>query len=150
MDAVSDSEIEEPRLPATLTARIGYMLKHVHARFQSIQQEALAPLGLTGRSLAVLVVAAENAHELQQRIGERLGVDRTTMVAMIDTLEAAGFVERRSDPNDRRGRLVDVTPLGQRALAKGLKASAEIERIFLASLAPSERRVFREMLARLM
>jgi DNA-binding MarR family transcriptional regulator len=135
--------------PETLTAKIGYLLKHVQARFQSIQQEALTPLGLNGRLLAVLIVADEHAPELQQRIGERLGVDRTTMVALIDSLEAAGFVERRSDPNDRRGRLVHVTSKGKRAISEGLEASARVESTFLESLSPSERETFRKVLAKL-
>lgn len=146
---ITNVESQELLPPETLTARIGYLLKHVQARFQSIQQEALAPLELNGRLLAVLIVADEHALELQQRIGERLGVDRTTMVALIDSLEAAGFVERRSDPKDRRSRLVHVTSKGRAAISEGLEASALVERRFLSSLSPSEQRVFRTMLARL-
>jgi DNA-binding MarR family transcriptional regulator len=131
------------------TTRIGYLLKHAQARFQAIQQEDLAPLGLNGRLLAVLAEAAEHGPVLQQRIGDRLGVDRTTMVALIDDLEAVGYVERRSDPSDRRGRLVHVTPQGREALVAGLKASDGIERTFLASLAPADRELFRAMLANL-
>lgn len=129
--------------------RLGYALKHAHARFQTIQHEALSPLGLDGRMLAVLTEAADNAPVLQQRIGERLGVDRTTMVALIDNLEAAGFVERRSNPNDRRGRIVQLTAAGERALADGLEASNRVEVAFLEPLERSQRAVFREILARL-
>jgi DNA-binding MarR family transcriptional regulator len=128
---------------------MGYLLKHAHARFQSIQHEALSPLGLNGRMLAVLAEAAEDAPVLQQRIAERLGVDRTTMVALIDSLEAAGFVERRSDPNDRRGRLVHLTPTGQKVLADGLAASERVEAAFLEPLEPSQRDSFRSMAAQL-
>ncbi len=142
-------EPEELGPPETLTVTIGYLLKHAQARFHSIQQEALAPLGLNGRLLAVLVAADERAPELQQRIGDRLGVDRTTMVALIDTLEIAGFVERHSDPNDRRGRLVHVTSKGKQAIAEGLEASALVESAFFASLSPSEQRAFRTSLAKL-
>ena len=96
-----------------------------------VQQEQLTPFGLNGRLLAVLVVADEHAPELQQRIGKRLDVDRTTMVALIDSLQAAGFVERRNEPNDRRGRLVHVSSKGRRAISEGLEASARVESSFL-------------------
>jgi DNA-binding MarR family transcriptional regulator len=128
---------------------MGYLLKHAHARFQAIQHEALSPLGLNGRTLAVLVEAADDAPVLQQRIGERLGVDRTTMVALIDSLEAAGFVQRRSDPNDRRGRLVLLTPAGEKVLADGLEASERVETAFLEPLEPFQRESFRSMAAQL-
>ncbi len=149
MEVAANVESEENGPSETLTTRIGYLLKHVQARFQSIQQEELTPLGLNGRLLAVLIEAAEHTPELQQSIGGRLGVDRTTMVALIDSLEVAGFVERRADPNDRRGRLVHVTDKGKRALSEGLEASAQVERTFLSSLAPTEQETFRKMLAKL-
>jgi DNA-binding MarR family transcriptional regulator len=129
--------------------RIGYLLKHAQARFQRIQLDALSPLGLNGRMLAVLVEAA-SAPGPQQRIGERLGVDRTTMVALIDGLEAAGFVERRNDPSDRRGRIVHLTLVGERALADGLKASQRVEAEFLKPLQGSQQEQFRAMLGRLL
>ncbi|MCL4541142.1 MAG: MarR family transcriptional regulator [Chloroflexi bacterium] len=140
MDTARSVKPKEAGPSGTPTARIGYLLKHAQMRFQAIQQEALTPLGLE---------AAEHPPELQQRLGERLGIDRTTMVALIDKLEAAAFVERRSDPNDRRGHFVHVTSKGKKALAEGLEASAQVERAFLASLAPSERGSFRKMLERL-
>ncbi|MGC8461418.1 MAG: MarR family winged helix-turn-helix transcriptional regulator [Candidatus Dormibacteria bacterium] len=140
---------EELGLPETLKERIGYRLKHVQARFQSIQRDALTPLELNGQLLAVLIVADSHAPELQQRIGERLNVDRTTMVALIDNLEVAGFVERRSDSRDRRGRYVHVTPKGKKAISEGLEASTLAESLFLAPLSPTERETFREMLAKL-
>jgi len=121
----------------------------VYARFQAIQHEELSPLGLNGRTLAVLAEAAEDVPILQQRIGERLGVDRTTMVALIDSLEAAGFVERRSDPNDRRSRLVHVTPAGKKALVDGLQASERAEKAFLEPLDASQRESFRNIAAQL-
>lgn len=149
MESATSVESEKLGPPETLTVRVGYLLKHAQERFQSIQQEALTPLGLDGRLLAVLIVADEHAPELQQRIGERLGVDRTTMVALIDSLESAGFVERRSDPNDRRGRLVHVTSKGKQVISDGLGASTQVESIFLGALSPSEQGLFRKMLSKL-
>jgi DNA-binding MarR family transcriptional regulator len=128
---------------------MGFLLKHAYARFQEIQQESLSPLGLTGRMIGVLAAAAELAPTTQQRIGERLRVDRTTMVALIDNLETSGLVERRIDPNDRRSKLVHITPKGQKALADGLEASKHAEAAFLAPLTHAERETYRTMTARL-
>ena len=46
----------------------------------------------------------------QQRLGERTALDRTTVVAIVDGLEEAGYVERRRDPDDRRAYALEVTP----------------------------------------
>ena len=67
------------------------------------------------------------------------------MVALSDIPESAGFVERHSTPNDRRNRLVQVTAQGERALSDGMKASAQVERDFLAALSTSDRALSSEM-----
>jgi DNA-binding MarR family transcriptional regulator len=132
--------------PAELTDRIGYLLKHVQLRFQEIQREALSPLGLDGRLLAVLIVAEDAGPYQQLQLAERLGVDRTTMVDLVDRLEASGWVQRRADPDDRRARLVDLTPRGRKALAAGIAASDEVEQRFLAALSDTDQRTLRRAL----
>ena len=49
------------------------------------------------------------------------------MVDLVDRLEASGWVQRRPDPDDRRARLVDLTPKGRKALAAGIAASDQVE-----------------------
>ncbi len=94
----------------------------------------MAPFGIDGRELAVLTVLAAHAPLSQQAAGERLGVDRTTMVALVDALEAKGLVERHRSPQDRRKNSVVVTAAGQECLAGAGKARDEVERDFLAPL----------------
>lgn len=135
--------------PAELTDRIGYLLKHVQLRFQEIQRQALSPLGLDGRLLAVLIVAEHAGPHQQLQLAERLGIDRTTMVDLVDRLEASAWVQRRPDPDDRRARLVDLTPKGREALAAGIAASDHVERQFLAGLSDTDQRTLRRVLSSL-
>ncbi len=51
---------------------------------------------------------------------------KQTAGALIDQLEAAGYVQRRPDPTDARARLVCMSPLGLKATAV---ATAELERV---------------------
>lgn len=131
---------------AELTDRIGYLLKHTQLRFQEIQRQVLSPLGLDGRLLAVLIVAGHGAPCQQSHLAETLGVDRTTMVDLVDQLETSGWVQRRPDPDDRRARLVHLTPQGRKAQAAGTAASNEIEHQFLSALPSADQRAFRRML----
>jgi DNA-binding MarR family transcriptional regulator len=144
VDAVAASE-----RPAELTDRIGYLLKHAQLRFQEIQRQALTPLSLDGRLLAILITAEDAGPCQQLRLAEKLGVDRTTMVDLVDRLEASGFVERRPDPDDRRARLIHLTPRGRKALAAGIAASDEVEQHFLAALSEADQRTFRRALSSL-
>jgi len=55
-----------------------------------------------------LAVGPISRHEL----GEQLGIDRTTMVELIDDLEGQGVVVRRRNAADRRSYSIQLTPQG--------------------------------------
>jgi len=88
--------------------------------------------------VAGLVVLAAEYPLSQLEAAGRLGVDRTTMVALVDGLEAKGLVERHRSSQDRRKNTVQLTPTGQDTLRKAEHARKEMERQFLAPLSPSD------------
>jgi DNA-binding MarR family transcriptional regulator len=132
-----------------LTSRLGYLLKHAQLNFAASGTRALEPLGITGRQLAVLVVldAAEPLSQLDA--ARELGVDRTTMVALVDELEAKGLVERHRSSEDRRKNTVVLTDHGEKALAEGERLHKQTEKVFLAELTPIERELFLRILKKL-
>jgi len=130
--------------------RLGYLLKHANLALSELTGPALAPLGINGRELAVLTVLGAAEALAQQQAAGRLGVDRTTMVDLVDELERKQLVERRSDPDDRRRNLVFLTATGRRALEQGSQAAREAEQTFLAALDPAEADQFRAMLQRVL
>jgi DNA-binding MarR family transcriptional regulator len=127
-------------------SRLGYLLKHAQMRMAQLNSEALAQLEINGRELAVLLTLADHEPASQQQAAERMGVDRTTMVALLDGLEAKGLVTRRPQAGDRRRNVVELTGKGQDTLERGVRASDEAERVLLSPLAPEERPVLRRML----
>jgi DNA-binding MarR family transcriptional regulator len=125
-----------------VTARLGYLLKHAQARLTELTAAELAPYGIDGRELTVLLTLAECGPASQQQAAHRLGIDRTTMVALLDTLEAKGLVVRRPHESDRRKNVVEFTETGRDTLRKATEASDEAERRFLADLPePAARRL---------
>ncbi|MFE7934892.1 MarR family winged helix-turn-helix transcriptional regulator [Streptomyces sp. NPDC057456] len=64
---------------------------------------------------------------------------------LVDRMEAAGLVERREAPDDRRGRLVRLTPLGAETTVRASRIHVEnIERYFLHPLPAEDRERFAE------
>jgi DNA-binding MarR family transcriptional regulator len=133
-----------------LPVRLGYLLKHVQLRLAEHTGPALAPLNLNGRELAVLSVLGAGPPLAQQQAAGRLGVDRTTMVALVDELERKDLVERRADAGDRRRNLVHLTERGQHALNEGERLVQDAEQAFLAVLDGAEADQFRSLLQRLL
>jgi DNA-binding MarR family transcriptional regulator len=138
--ATSSTDVPDVR------TRLGYLLKHAHARLEQLHAEALEPFGIDARELGVLLVLAGDTTSSQHEVAQRLGVDRTTMVAMIDVLEGKDIVSRQPDPADRRRNLVSLTAKGTRALAGATHASDDAERQLLASLSSREQQQLRAAL----
>lgn len=126
--------------------RFAWLLKHARERLAVLSAEGLEALGINGRELAVLTVLAEGEPPSQLEAAQRLSIDRTTMVMLIDGLEAKGLVERRPDPSDRRRNIVALTDTGTSALIGGARATDLAEEAFLAQLGAGDGVRLREML----
>lgn len=111
--------------------------------------DRMAEIGLTPRGWAALSVLDTEGAITQQLLGTCIGMDPSSMVATIDELEAAGLVERRRNPTDRRAHALHITEKGRRALAQGGKHAREAEAELLAPLSSEERRQLQELLLRL-
>jgi DNA-binding MarR family transcriptional regulator len=130
--------------------RLAYLFKHADRRMAELHAEALAPFGIQARDLGVLLAIDQGEPASQQQIAERMGVDRTTMVAIVDDLQAKGIVGRQPDPGDRRRNVVSLTPEGQRILREATTASDVAEARLLAPLSGEEGDQLRSLLARLL
>jgi DNA-binding MarR family transcriptional regulator len=139
----------EADLGPRLRMRLAYLLKRAFLDLEELHREHLDPLGINGRELSVLLLLDAREPESQQATAERLQVDRTTMVALLDGLEAKGLVARQADPADRRRNVVALTNKGRRTLEKAVRASDEAEARLLEGLDRSERTQLRSLLARI-
>jgi DNA-binding MarR family transcriptional regulator len=139
----------ERNLRPRLTARLTYLLKRVLVDLDDLHAEHLASVGVSGRELGVLLLLDGGDPQSQQQAADRLRVDRTTMVGLLDGLEAKGLVARRADTEDRRRNVLELTEDGQTALVRALRASDEAERRLLAELDDDESAQLRALLTRL-
>jgi DNA-binding MarR family transcriptional regulator len=140
---------ETSGLPAHLSDRLGFLLGRAHLAHRLGAERALASLGLGVKEFGALSVLVDEGPLSQQRLGERQGVDRTTMVAVVDELERLGLVVRRRDPADRRAYSLHATSKGRRVLRKASEAAERAEEEFLAPIAADDRRHLKDLLRRL-
>jgi DNA-binding MarR family transcriptional regulator len=95
----------------------------------------------------LLAVAGEPCRN-QASIADGLGLDRTVITHTIDELEAAGLVERRLDPRDRRARQIVLTEAGRGQVDAGSAAVREVEGRLLQGLDADEAAAFVGLLHR--
>jgi DNA-binding MarR family transcriptional regulator len=110
--------------------------------------EALETLGLTTALFALLNVLGTRDGAIQQELGVAMGIDPSTMVSLIDQLEAAGLANRRPRPTDRRAREVVLTPKGRRILRQARELALDVEDDVLGGLNDAERRQLLALLRR--
>jgi DNA-binding MarR family transcriptional regulator len=145
---------EPPPLPPPLQHRLGAALTWAAQNAQEMADSALKPLGLNVRHFGVMTLLrnqkdADGDSASQQAIGERLRIDRTTMVALIDDLERAGYVKRDRNPDDRRAYVITLTAAGRKAQARAEKAVDSDAEHFFARLSEPERQQLHGLLRRL-
>jgi DNA-binding MarR family transcriptional regulator len=136
-------------LPASLTQWPGYVMQFVFdSWFVSYEQE-IAQVGLSVSGFLVLVVLDDEGPDTQTRLAERLSIDRSAMVAVVDELEDKGYVERRRSKGDRRTVPIHVTALGSEVAARARAATdASNHRIF-AGFSPKDEEIFYDLLVRM-
>jgi len=110
--------------------------------------EALESLGLTTALFALLNVLGTHEGAIQQELGAAMSIDPSTMVSLIDQLEAAGLANRRPRPTDRRAREVVITPKGRRVLEQARQLAMQVEDDVLRGLSGAERRQVLALLRR--
>lgn len=137
------------RAPQRMRGTALWYLGRAALRSQYLTQCELAAEGMRKWHYAVLACVTEAGPLTQAEIGRRLGVDRSDVVALLDDLEAEGYVSREPDPTDRRRNQVTATTKGKKELVRldGLMAKANEE--LLAPLSTAERAKLLELLGRI-
>lgn len=125
-----------------LLARMG----HVAAKQFSGRMEEL---GLTTRMWGALNVLDAEGALTQQALGRCTGIDPSSMVSTVDDLEAAGLVERRRHPSDRRAHAIHITEQGREMLSRGRQLARKAQDDLLSPLSAVERKQLHELLLRL-
>jgi DNA-binding MarR family transcriptional regulator len=128
---------------------LGYHLRRAQiAAFQNFNQ-ALAAFDMTPGRFGVLQVIAANSGLSQSELGAILGIDRSTVVAVIDRLERGGLVRRLPAPNDRRSYALALSETGIATLAELEQRVLAHEQDIARNLAPPEREMLIKLLGRL-
>ncbi len=97
-----------------LTEHTGYLLRLAHDHVHAAAAKAI-PGGAHPRLFGLLTALLEAGPFSQQQLAEKMRVNRSLVVGIVDDLERRGWVERRRDAADRRSYQLHVTEAGRRA-----------------------------------
>jgi MarR family transcriptional regulator, transcriptional regulator for hemolysin len=145
--AEATEQMRDPA-PEPLRGSLCWLLSRANYNLTTELTAGLERLGLSPRAHQVLQ-AALSGERTQIELARMVCLDKTTMVVVIDELEAAGLAERRPSATDRRARVITVTEAGRRKVAEADEIITRIQRDVLAALPAKDREVLLDSLAEL-
>jgi DNA-binding MarR family transcriptional regulator len=124
------------------------LARRFHQICATVVAETLAEEGLTPLQYAVLAYLYVQPDVDQNGLAARLGIDRASTSQLVDHLETSGLVDRRINGNDRRGRLLRLTPHGTKLRERLQPIGRAAEARILKPLSPDERETLIALLVR--
>jgi len=133
-------------VPGVLDGLLGYRLRRAQVAVFADFAQSMADFDLTPGQFGTLALIAANPGLSQTGLGTALGIDRSSVVPLIDKLERRQLVERAPHARDRRSHALRLTAAGARLFDSARAAVARHESHIFAPLSSTER----ETLARLL
>ena len=130
-----------------LTDLVGYSLRRAQAAVFAHFLNSVGKQGVSPGQFGVLVLIKENAGLNQSALAKALGIERSTMVAVIDRLEQRGWVERITSKTDRRSYALALTVSGARFLDRIFPEVRKHEGEISAQLSAEEKALLVKILA---
>jgi DNA-binding MarR family transcriptional regulator len=139
-------------MKTALASRFGFLVNDVGRQYsQQFDRLARERLGLSQaqcRLLAALAWHEGDAPLSQAELAQKLGLTAMAVATMCDRLAAAGWIERRAHPDDRRINHLHIKPSARKALERALSIGDELTGRALAGLAVAERTQLLSLLAK--
>ena len=129
-----------------LYRRPGFLIRRAHQIAVSLFLEETGELGITNRQYGILLVLKHQPGIDQVSVAKRLGLDRSTTGMVLTKLEAAGLVGRVVGERDRRRHSLELTPAGERMLARLKEPARRAQARVLAAFTPGEQKQFLSLL----
>ncbi|MFK4082703.1 MarR family winged helix-turn-helix transcriptional regulator [Kribbella sp. NPDC020789] len=132
-----------------LSDRVLWALGRASQQSQRLIRQHMVEAGVRTQYYHVLASLDGEGEAAQATLADRIGLDRSDLVSILDELEEAGHVGRRVDPGDRRRKIVTITAAGRKQLVVMDQLIYAAEDELLAPLTAAERRTLLGLLGRI-
>jgi DNA-binding MarR family transcriptional regulator len=135
--------------PVDLDELPGHHIRRLQQIAVALFLQETEAFGLTPVQFAALQGVAAAPGVDQRTLARAIGLDTSTTGGVVDRLEARGLLLRSANPDDRRVRLLSLTPAGAALLHDVTPAMLRAQQRILEPLPAHEQGVFMDMLRRL-
>jgi MarR family transcriptional regulator, organic hydroperoxide resistance regulator len=129
-----------------IAVRVWFRLLRLESRLGAAVSERLREIGLSVPQCDVLTTLTEEEGISQQTLAKRLYVTKGNISGLLDRLESAGLVERRSTAADRRQYEIHLTTSGREAAHRAIAIQHGLIRTTFGHIPAAELETFERML----
>ncbi len=143
---------ERPDLPSLPMAVLGRLCEAAERVMRDHLNPLFADTGLQPGEFDVLATLRRSGDPYMlspTRLYEAAMISSGGMTNRLDRLERAGLIERRPDPNDRRGKLIALTAAGRRVIDETITRHVANEKQLLSVLTAAEQEKLNALLRKL-
>ncbi len=132
-----------------LYAKPGHLLRRAHQISVALFTEECTKHDLTSVQYAALVAIDENPGVDATRLSGLIAFDRSTLGGVIERLEAKDLIYRRASEEDKRIKLLYLSPAGRSLLTTVTTAVERVQERILEPLRPADRKTLIQLLTQL-
>lgn len=118
---------------------IGFLVNELGELFRADFNRRVEPLGLDQTQWRTLAQLARHQGIHQAELAAMMAIQPISLTRRLDRLQAAGWIERRPDPDDRRALCLYLTARAETVLADAWRQAAASREAAMAGLSPAER-----------
>jgi MarR family transcriptional regulator for hemolysin len=118
---------------------LGSLIARAGRQWRRVVDRRLQPFGLTEATWLPLIHLARAPGPMRQKdLAASLVLDGSSVVRLLDALEASQLIKRREESEDRRAKTITLTPKGFSVIERVEAVSREVRRDALAGLSGEE------------
>lgn len=110
------------------------------------EYEIKAKLGLTSSQWKVILALNLFDGLSQRELADKIYVDSSTLVPVIDKMEENGLLERKSDPHDRRHNRLYLTKKSESIVDSIIEIILQLRKVLYKGLSPNDMKLIRPIL----
>jgi DNA-binding MarR family transcriptional regulator len=128
---------------------VGFHIRLAHGAVYRHFTETFAHLDLTQKQVSALWLVNDHPDIAQTGLAQRMRMDRATTMAIVNRLEAKGYLTRRKSRSDARKQALNLTEGGRKALAMAKRAINQHEQWLKSRFTDKEVAKLIELLSRI-
>jgi MarR family 2-MHQ and catechol resistance regulon transcriptional repressor len=137
------------KAPDVSGTHLWLVMMKAHQALERLALQSIHSFDVGLSDFGVMEMLLNKGPQPVNEIGRRIGLTSGAITAAVDRLESSGLVTRGAHPNDRRARVVQLTPRGKQEAAKIFGGHKAAMNAAAGGLSKSERTQLIQLLKKL-